>query len=70
MSEFNHRIDRWYKASVHVDSKTKFHEIILWIETNVDGWKKHVDYRMSGDKRLDLRFRHEKDCEWFILRWG
>jgi hypothetical protein len=53
-----------------VDSKTKFHEIILWIETNVDGWKKHVDYRMSGDKRLDLRFRHEKDCEWFILRWG
>lgn len=63
------RTKGWYTASVHVDKASKLEEILDWISDNIDGSDKHTYYTWSDPVHLEVRFRHKKSFEWFVLRW-
>lgn len=67
---FDTNVERWHKVKIRIDSPEKLDEVTTWLLENIQGWNKHADWRLVEGGYLDLRFRHEKDCEWFILRWG
>lgn len=72
MREFDPKVEKWHKVRIKINSEQHFDEMRNWIYDNIDGYAKHVDYRyvcVMEDVYLDCRFRHERDCEWFILRW-
>ena len=60
----------WYKASIKVESKQKFNDILQWLDDYVPGHRKHTVWRLTGGGQFEIRFRHAKDYEWFIIRWG
>jgi hypothetical protein len=60
---------KWYEAKIQVDNPYKFEEIIEWLDKNIQGVKKHTVWRLTGGGLFEIRFRYEKDYEWFVLRW-
>ena len=68
--KFDNKVERWYKAKIKILSTEHLDQVIIWIHNNIDGYNKHCDWKFIEDGYLDLRFRHEKDYEWFILRWS
>jgi len=66
---FDSTVNDWYKARIKIESPEKLDEVTTWLLENIDGWHKHADWRMINGGYLDLRFRHQRDYEWFILRW-
>jgi|688.fasta_scaffold1088148_2 hypothetical protein len=67
---FDKYCDRWYKADIDIQEVDRVDEMLEWIECNIQGWKKHTTWRYVENKKFEVRFRHERDCEWFILRWS
>lgn len=67
----------WYNAKVNNRQYDDYSEIINWIENNIQGYDKHTVWRMYLDLTkqnpncyiFEIRFRHERDYEWFVLRW-
>lgn len=60
---------RWYTVTIHISNASKLQDILLWIDSNIDGSDKHTFYKMVDDG-LEVRFRHKKSFEWFVLRWS
>ena len=60
----------WFKATVHVESPKKFEELMIWMQANIQGHRKHTIWRLTDGGYFEIRFRHERDYEWFILRWS
>lgn len=69
-SSFDKTVNDWHRAKIRIESPEKLDEVTTWLITTIDGWHKHADWRLIEGGYLDLRFRHEKDYEWFMLRWG
>ena len=67
---FDKQSEKWYKADVNVDNADQVDDMLNWIENNIQGWNKHTTWRYVENKHFQVRFRHEKDCKWFILRWS
>lgn len=61
---------KWFKASLRIESPEKFSEILKWLDDNVQGHRKHTVWRLTGNSDFEIRFRFERDFEWFIMRWG
>jgi hypothetical protein len=61
---------KWHEAKLKVESQVKFTEIFNWLEANIQGVKKHTVWRLTDGGILEIRFRYERDYEWFILRWS
>jgi len=59
----------WYSASFTVKSDKQFEELMIWMQGNLPGHRKHTVWRLTGDRIFEIRFRHQKDYEWFVLRW-
>lgn len=59
----------WYSASFTVKSDKQFEELMIWMQSNLPGHSKHTVWRLTGDRIFEIRFRHQKDYEWFVLRW-
>lgn len=60
----------WYKATINISSHKHFEEILQWIGDNIQGYRKHIVWRKTGDEKFEIRFRFDKDYSLFILRWG
>ena len=60
---------KWHEAKLRVSSPEKFTDIIEWVESNIQGWKKHTVWRLTDGGILEIRFRYERDYNWFVLRW-
>jgi len=60
---------KWHEAKIKVESPQKFEEILKWLGDNVQGVKKHTVWRLTDGGILEIRFRYERDFEWFVLRW-
>ncbi len=59
----------WYSASFTVRSEKQFEELMIWMQNNMPGHRKHTVWRLTGDRIFEIRFRYQKDYEWFVLRW-
>jgi len=59
----------WYSASFTVKSEEQFEELMIWIGKNIPGHRKHTIWSLSGDRLFKIRFRYQKDYEWFVLTW-
>ena len=71
----------WYLSSAKLSTgiipaelvSEKAEEIICWLYKELDACEKHCRWRIEvqeNDIFLRVKFRHEKDCVWFKLRWG
>jgi hypothetical protein len=60
----------WYTAVIQVESDEKFREIVKWVENNVEGHRKHTIWSVTEYRKLTIKFRHQKDYAWFVLRWA
>jgi hypothetical protein len=59
----------WYSASFTIKSEEQFEELMIWIGTNIPGHRKHTIWSLNGNRLFTIRFRYQKDYEWFMLRW-
>ena len=59
----------WFKARIRVDNPTKFEELMRWMQANLQGHRKHTVWRLTDGGYFEIRFRYERDYEWFVLRW-
>lgn len=59
----------WHHAKIRVESATKFEELMRWMQDNIQGHRKHTIWRLTDGGYFEIRFRFEKDYEWFVLRW-
>jgi len=60
----------WYTTSINIKTDEQLEELLMWIDSNIPGHRKHTIWRFRGDNIFEIRFRHERDYEWFVLRWG
>ena len=60
----------WYKASLNIKSEKEFADLMIWMEGNLQGHRKHTVWRLTGEMTFEIRFRYQKDYEWFVLRWS
>jgi len=60
----------WYKTSIHIKTHYDFEELLRWINTNLDGHRKHTVWRLIDGGYFEIKFRYKRHFEWFILRWG
>lgn len=67
---WNKHSDGWYQANILSDNVDKVDQMLEWIELNIQGYHKHTTWKWIENQELQVRFRHERDCEWFILRWS
>jgi hypothetical protein len=51
------------------DAVNKYMEMLEWVENNIDGHYKHCKWQMT-DELIKIKFRHEKDYFYFMLRWS
>lgn len=42
--------------------------ILEWIDYNIQGAEKHTVYKWNSEQ-FNIKFRHERDCIMFSLRW-
>ena len=70
MADWENYKPKWYKAVIKVPSDLTFEEILKWIDTNIQGHRKHTVWRLTGSNHFEIRFRFERDFSLFILRWG
>lgn len=47
----------------------KYFLMLEWVENNIDGFHKHCKWQMT-DTLIKVKFRHEKDYFYFMLRWS
>ena len=66
---FSSNVEKWYKAKIKIASTEHLDEVTNWLIDNIDGYNKHADWKLTENGYLDFRFRYERHCEWFILRW-
>ncbi|NDB84163.1 MAG: hypothetical protein EB127_15805 [Alphaproteobacteria bacterium] len=59
----------WFTARIRVESHIKFEELLIWMNANIQGHKKHTIWRLTDGGYFEIRFRYERDYEWFVLRW-
>lgn len=69
MSDWENFKPNWYKASIQVESPKKFEELMRWMHVNIQGHRKHTVWRLTDNGYFEIRFRYERDYEWFVLRW-
>lgn len=69
MKDWENYKPNWYTASFTVRSNAQFEELMRWMQSNLPGHRKHTVWRLTGDNIFEIRFRYEKDYEWFVLRW-
>ena len=69
MKDWENYKPNWYKASIRVETHTKFEELLRWMGENLPGHKKHTVWRLTDGGHFEIRFRYERDYEWFVLRW-
>lgn len=67
----------WYSVSINIKSLEEYEELMKWIK-GIPAYHKHTVFRItdySAGKNnffieFDIRFRYERDYEWFTLRWS
>lgn len=69
MSGWENFKPKWYKARIRVESPAKFQELLRWMNDNLQGHTKHTVWRLTDGGYFEIRFRYERDYEWFVLRW-
>lgn len=70
MTDWDSYKPNWYTARIKVESPEKFEELMRWMQINLQAHRKHTVWRLTGDNYFDIRFRFERDYEWFLLRWS
>jgi hypothetical protein len=70
MSNWENFKPNWYKAKIHVPSAEKFEELMIWMQKNLPAHRKHTLWRLTDGGTFEIRFRYERDYEWFMLRWS
>ena len=60
---------KWHYAKIKVESPQKFEELMIWMQSNLQGHRKHTVWRLTDGGYFEIRFRYERDYEWFVLRW-
>lgn len=69
MVDLDNKTKGWYTVSIPISKASQLEDILLWIDSNIDGSDKHT-YFKTVDGKLEVRFRHKKSFEWFVLRWS
>ena len=74
MKDWGNYKPNWYSAKFIVKSDDQFEELMMWMHSNLPGHRKHTTWRLTGlahtsDRVFEIRFRYQKDYEWFVLRW-
>jgi hypothetical protein len=57
----------WYEASANMKY---YHDIIDWITTNIGKYERHTRWNIMSDEVLKVKFRYQRDCMLFMLRWS
>jgi len=70
MYQWENYKNKWYTTKIRIESPQKFQEVISWMNDNLQGHKKHTVWRLTDGGWFEIRFRFEKDFEWFVLRWS
>lgn len=60
---------KWYYCKIRVESPNKFEELMRWMQANLQAHRKHTVWRLTDGGYFEIRFRYERDYEWFSLRW-
>ena len=69
MKDWENYKPNWYNACIRIETHTKFEELLRWMNDNLPGHRKHTIWRLIDDGYFEIRFRHQRDYEWFVLRW-
>jgi hypothetical protein len=43
--------------------------LMIWIDKNIEAHRKHTIWSLTRNNMFTIRFRYERDYEWFVLRW-
>ena len=69
IKDWEHYKPNWYTCSIKIKSDEQFEELMIWMQGNLQGHRKHTVWRLTGDNIFEIKCRHQKDYEWFVLRW-
>lgn len=62
----------WYEVTVYASHPSelyyKYSEIIVWLTKNIDKCERHCRWYARSDY-VKVKFRYERDYEWFHLTW-
>lgn len=62
----------WYTHDVVTQNQNEtdnlHKEVVLWLYKNIDNPERHCRWTRQG-LTISVKFRHEKDCLWFKLRF-
>jgi len=61
--DINNNMDDFLEFDLHCRN------ILYWIEENIDMPNRHCRWYCTIDA-FSIKFRYEKDCSWFKLRWA
>jgi hypothetical protein len=64
----NYKSD-WYTAIITIKSEKQFEELMIWIDKNIEAHRKHTIWSLTRNNMFTIRFRYERDYEWFVLTW-
>jgi hypothetical protein len=56
----------WYEATVNIKH---YFDVIDWLETNIGKYERHTRWHVFPDT-IKLKFRYQRDCMMFLLRWS
>lgn len=56
----------WYEASVNLKH---YDSVMEWLHKNIGKYERHTRWHIF-DETMKFKFRYEKDCMMFILRWS
>ena len=66
----------WYKATADIPTdlsdieyRTKASDLLNWLYNNIENSERHARWILGRDG-FHVKFRYEKDCLFFILRWS
>lgn len=67
---------KWHEIKLEHSDSTPLHyrfdkcnEVLQWIIENIQGYDKHCRWDMNVNS-ITVKFRHQKDCFLFALRWS
>lgn len=61
--------ENWYSAKIERTSHKIHTDMVEWLYENLDNPERHCRW-ISFKRYSEFRFRYEKDCAWFTLRWS
>ena len=72
-ADWNYTKPGWYEGTAYVSHPSELHnkyeEIIAWLYERIDKCERHTRWYARSNS-IKVKFRYERDYEWFMLTWA